>query len=145
MHLGNYGDKVLKRWEVCRAFGEAPRAPVAGTSTVPMFHEKWHMGLLLLDDPIALRAMDIPSKYAPRIPLRSEKPQEVRDAFFSPWIGVTGQPKSIQTDGGEWKNEVWADPCLYRRVALQFQKLGAHPWALERGIYNCLVADDRSS
>ena len=32
----NYVDEVLGRREVCRAFGTAPRAPVAGTSAAPI-------------------------------------------------------------------------------------------------------------
>ena len=50
---------------------------------------------------------------------------------------------------GEWKNELWADFCAGRRIKLQFQRVGAHPWLLERrdgparGIYNRLIGDDR--
>ena len=65
-------------------------------------------------------------------------------------IGVFGQPKCIRTyDGGEWQNEVWADPCSERRVKLQIQGAGARSWILERrnGLARCIyyrpVADDR--
>ena len=41
--------------------------------------------------------------------------------------------KSIQMeDGGEWENEIWPDLRAERRIALQFQGAGAHPWHLER-------------
>ena len=32
--------------------------------------------------------------------------------------------------GGRWGNEVWADLCSERRIKLQFQEVGAHPWIL---------------
>ena len=54
-------------------------------------------------------------------------------------------------EGGEWENELWADLRTERRVKVQFQGVGAHPWKLERrhglarGIYNRLVEDYRFS
>ena len=58
IHLLNYVDGVLERREVCGAFDKAPHAPVAGRSAVSTSTEKLGAGSLLLDDLIALRAMD---------------------------------------------------------------------------------------
>ena len=54
-------------------------------------------------------------------------------------------------EGGEWKNEIWADSCVERRIKLQFQGVGARLLLLERrnglarGNYNRLIEDDRFS
>ena len=54
-------------------------------------------------------------------------------------------------EGGELKNEIWTDCRSERRIKLQFQGVGAHPWTLEgrnglaRCIYYRLVEDDRFS
>ena len=65
-------------------------------------------------------------------------------------MGVFGAPKSLHLDeGGEWKNDLWRDLCVGRRIKLVFQGGGAHPWILERrnglarGIYNRLKAGRR--
>ena len=53
----------------------------------------------------------------------------------------------IWMNGGEWKNDLWRDLCVDRRITQIFQGVGAHPWILERrnglarGIYNRLKAD----
>ena len=83
--------------------------------------------------------------------LRTRPPsRRVRGALRSARIGVSGQPKCIQTnEGGAWQNEVWADPCSERRVKLQIQGAGARSWnlgrrnVLARCIYYRPVADDR--
>ena len=52
-------------------------------------------------------------------------------------------------EGGEWKNEIRADFRAERRIKLQFQCVGAHPWLLRRrnglarGIYNRPIEDGR--
>ena len=52
---------------------------------------------------------------------------------------------------GERKDEIRTDFCAERRIKLQFQGAGAHPWflgrpdGLARGIYNRLNEDDRFS
>ena len=51
-------DDVLARCAVCQAFEKVLHDPVAGTSTVAAFNEKMQVGLLFLDDVIALRVMD---------------------------------------------------------------------------------------
>ena len=53
MHLLTCADEVLARCEVCRAFGKAPHAPVAGASTVAAFNVKLQVDLLFLGDVIA--------------------------------------------------------------------------------------------
>ena len=51
-------------------------------------------------------------------------------------------------DGGEWKNELWAEFRSERRIKLLFRGAGAHPWILERrnglarGVYKRRKADD---
>ena len=73
--------------------------------------------------------MDVFSKYSLLHQVKSKNPQEVRDVFCAGWLGTFGPPKSIQMDeGGEWKNEVWADYCPERRMEIFFQGVGAHPW-----------------
>ena len=116
------------------------------------FNEKLQIDLLFLDDLVALHVMDMFSKYSLLIPVRSKNPQEVWGAFCNSWLSVFGQPKGIQLDeGGEWKNEIWLDLCSDRRVKLQFQGVGAHPWMLERrnglarGIYNRIREGGRFS
>ena len=52
---------------------------------------------------------------------------------------------------GEWKDEVRADSRAARRIKLQFQGVGAHPWLLARrtgparGICGRPTEDDRLS
>ena len=77
--------------------------------------------------------MDAFPKSSPPIPVRSRNPPEVWGAACGTQMGVSGQLESIQTnEGGEWGNEVWADLCSERRIKLQSQVAGLHPWILER-------------
>ena len=76
-------DEVLAQCEVCTALGMAPHAPVAGASTVAMFHGKLRAGLLFLGAILALRVMDALSKYSLLIPFRTKNPQKVWYAFCS--------------------------------------------------------------
>ena len=52
-------------------------------------------------------------------------------------------------EGGERKNEIQMEAASWRRVKLQFQGIGAHPWllgrrsGLARGTYNRLIEDAR--
>ena len=52
-------------------------------------------------------------------------------------------------EGGELENKIWTDLCSECRIKLQFRRVGAHTWVLERrdvlarGINNRLFADDR--
>ena len=92
--------------------------------------------------------MDVFSKYSVLTPVRSKNPLEVWDAFLACWVGIFGPPRAIQMDeGGEWKNDLWRDLCVERRIKLVSQGVGAHPWILERrnglapGIYNRLKED----
>ena len=74
------------------------------------FSEKSQVDLLFLGDVFALHIMDLCSRYSPLIPVRTEGPQEVRDAFCSSEIGIFGPPWIIQLDeDGEWKTELWAE------------------------------------
>ena len=50
MHLISCLGEVLDQCEACRAPDKAPHAPVAGTSTVAMFHGKIQVGLLFSGD-----------------------------------------------------------------------------------------------
>ena len=75
-----------------------PLAPIAGTATVHMFNEKMQVGLLFLGDIVALRVIDVFSKYSLLIPVISNSPKEVRGAPCAAWIGIVGQPQIIQTD-----------------------------------------------
>ena len=141
-------DEVASQRDTCKAFEKAPHIPISGTSTVSMFNERLQMDLLFLDDIIALHIMDVFSKYSILTRVRPKNPQEVWDAFLASWVGVFGAPKSLHLDeGGEWKNDLWRDLCVGRRIKLIFQGVGAHPWILERrnglarGIYNRLKAD----
>ena len=75
-----------------------------------MFNDRVQVILLVLDDIIALRAMDMFSKYSRPPPVRAENPQEVWDAFCGGWLGTFGSPESIQMgEGGEWQNEMRTD------------------------------------
>ena len=67
-----------------------------------MFNEELKVDVLLLDDLVALRVMDVHSKYPLPKPERLGNPQEVWRAFSAAWIGVLGQPKgSPLNEGGE--------------------------------------------
>ena len=97
MHLGNCVGEVLEQREVCRAFAKAPRVPVAGTSTVSTSTGKSQLDLLFLDDSIALRDIDVLPKYSLLIPVLSENPKGVSEAFC----------KCV--DWGSWPPEVHPD------------------------------------
>ena len=92
MHLIACADEVSVRREFREAFEKAPRAPVAGTSTVVLFTEKLQVDLVFSDDIIALHVIDAFPMDSIIIPVRAGSPQEVWDAFCSSWIGVFGPP-----------------------------------------------------
>ena len=81
-------DEVLERCDVCRSFAKAPHDPIAGASTVSMFNGKAQAGLPFLGDIIALRAMDMFSKYSFLLPVQSENPQEAGDVLRGGWLGA---------------------------------------------------------
>ena len=101
MNVATTADEVLGQCKVRRAFDKAPHAPIAGTPTASVSNEKLQADLLFPGDLIALRAMDVFSKYSLLIPVRSEGPPEVWDFISDSRIGVSGQPQSIRTDEGE--------------------------------------------
>ena len=74
MHLVNYVDELPEGCDVCRAFEQAAHVPFVGTHTVSMFSEKLRVDLLFLDHIIALRGMDVYSKYSLLAPLRLKNP-----------------------------------------------------------------------
>ena len=94
-------DDVVSLRDTCKAFEKAPRIPISGTSPVSMFNERVQMDLLFLDDIIALRIMDVFSKYPILTRVRSKNPQEVWDAFISSWVGVFGAPKCLHPKPSE--------------------------------------------
>ena len=146
MHLATCVDEVMAQCEICRTFDEAPHVPAAGTSTVAMFNAKLQVDLLFLDDIIALRIMDLFSKYSFLIPARAKNPQDVWDPCCGSWIAVCGPPMSIQMDeGGEWKTALWTELRFDRRIRLQFQGILVRRNGPVRGICNRLKDDDRFS
>ena len=113
-----------------------------------MLNERLRMDLLFLGDILTLHIKDVFSKYSILARARSNNPQEVWDAFLSSWVGVFGIPKCLHlAEGGEWKNDLWRDLRVARRIKLVSQGAGEHPWILERrnglarGIYNRPKAD----
>ena len=74
--------EVANQCDVFKAFDEAPRTPIAGTSTVTMF----------LGDLIVLHIKDVLSKYSILTPARPENPLVVWDAFVPCWISIFGYP-----------------------------------------------------
>ena len=150
--LANHVDRVLETPAVCRAFDKAPQIQIAGTTTLSAFNEKVQVDLLFLGDLIVMHAIDVFSKYSLLRPAQSGNLQEVWDVFCAGWLGTFGHPKCIQMDeSGEWANKIWPDSCSERRIKLQFQGVGGHPWLLgrrkgpARGSYNRLVEVDRFS
>ena len=128
MHLITCADEVLALCEGCRAFDKAPHVPVAGTSAAATFNGKLKADLSFSADVIALHIMGASSESSPLIPVRTESPQEVPDAFCSSWVGVFGPPVSVQIGGGGgWANELWAELRSDRRIKLLFQGADAHP------------------
>ena len=85
--------------EVCQAFDKAPRAPVAGTSTVAVFNEKLQVDLPFWDDAVAAHLMDVFSKYSLLMPVHAKNPREVWDASRCSWVGGFGPPMCIM---GKW-------------------------------------------
>ena len=73
-------DEVPRQCGVCRAFDKAPHLPAAGTSPVSSFREKLQAGLLLLDNAVALRAMDVSSECSLMVQVSPKNPLGVRDA-----------------------------------------------------------------
>ena len=67
MHLLTCVNEVLAQCEVCQTFEKAPRAPVAGTSTVAVSNEKLQVELLFLDDIAALHVVASSPSTPPRI------------------------------------------------------------------------------
>ena len=109
-YLVNFADDVLEHCDVRNACGKAPHLPIAGPSTVLMFNEMVKADLLLLDNQIALRAIDMFREYPLPLPVQPENPQEVSDVSCGGWLGALGPPKCLPMDeGGEWENELWAD------------------------------------
>ena len=74
MHLLTCVDEVLGHCAVRRAFEKAPHVSIAGSSSVATSNEKLRTDLLFLDDILALRTMNIFSKYSLRKPERSKTP-----------------------------------------------------------------------
>ena len=104
------------------------------------------------DDTNALRATDTSAKNSPLIRERSENPQKVRDVSRSARAAIFGRPKRVQMDqSGEQGNGILTDFRSDRRIEVQFEGVGAHPWlpaqrhGLARGIYSRLAADGRGS
>ena len=150
-HPVPYVDEVLRRCGSCRASDKAPRAPIAGAPAAPMFNEKVQADILFSRALIALRSMYMFPKYSLLHPAQSQNPGDEWDALRAGWLGIFGPPKCIRIcEGGESKHEIWTDLRAERRIKLQFQGAGAHPWLLERRngfarmIYNRLIEDDRS-
>ena len=95
--------------------------PIAGASAASTLNGNSKANLLFLSDLIGLRALDVFPKCPLVVPARSRDPQGVWGAFCSVRIGAVGRPKRTQMDkGGDWKNEVWADPCSDCRIKLPF-------------------------
>ena len=150
MRLLARGDEVSEQLDVCGAFDRAPHAPIAGAAAVAMFNDEVQADLLFLGDIIAVHALDVFSKHFLLIPARSKDPQEFRDAFCYPRVGIFGPPQRIQMDeGGEWEIEVRTELHPERRVKLYFQEVGAHTRILRRrdglarAIFSRLVEEGR--
>ena len=93
-----------------------------------MFNLKVQVDLLLSGGIIAVRAMDMLSKYSLLLPGQCENPQEFWGSFRFGRLGILSPPKSIQMgEGGEWRNETWADLRAGRRIKLQFPGVEAYP------------------
>ena len=100
--------------------------PIVGAPAVSMLNERLRVCLSLLDDIIALCAMNAFSKYPFSIPVHATNSQEVWDAPWSPWVGVLGMPGGFQAGGGGRKSEFRGDVCPECRIKLQFQWAGTY-------------------
>ena len=98
MHSLIHVDEVLEQCELRRPSEKAPHVPVAGTPTASIPNEELQEDLLFLGGIPALHATDVFSRYSLLIPVRPKNPVEVRGAFCTSQIGVSGQPRSIQMD-----------------------------------------------
>ena len=97
-------DDVLEHCQVCGAFEEAPRIPIAGTSAALASNEKLRADLFLSDHAIALHAAGVSSKYPLWIPARFKNSKAKRGVFRSSRSGIFAGPKCIRMDGGGLMN-----------------------------------------
>ena len=113
----NVEDGAIPRCGVCRALDKTSNLPIAGTTSAPPLYEKLQVELPFLVGILALRAMDMYSKYSLLMPVRAGNPSEARGASRSSWIAICGRSQCIRMDeGGGWGNEVRTDLCAGRRL-----------------------------
>ena len=149
MHLANYVNEVPEQRNVCRAFDEAPRAPIAGTSAVSMSNEKLRIALSLSGDVIAPHAM----KALPFATSHAEESEgslgRILAAVVWESFGIQGAFERLKAENGRLK---FGRDCV-RSVALSnnIKWWGRTSWILERrtglarGTYKRLVEVGRFS
>ena len=126
-------DEVVSKCDTCQAFEKALHIPITGTLTVSTLTERPQLDRPFLDDIIALRTMDVLSKYSLLTRVRSGNPLEAWDVPLSSWVGAFGTAKCLHLDkGGVWNNDLWRDLCVERCMKSALQGVGAHPWIVER-------------
>ena len=104
MGLLDYAEVVLGQCGTCRASDEVLHIPIAGASTASPLSEKLRVGVLFLDDPIALCATDVCSKYSSLMPVRPKNSWEAWGVFRSSRIAILVRPTCIHMGGwGEWE------------------------------------------
>ena len=89
MHLLTCVREASDPCEVCRAFDQAPHAPMAGTSVVAMINGKLQADLLSLDAIIAPLSMGVFLV----VRVRTKNPLQGWGAFFNSRIGVFVPPR----------------------------------------------------
>ena len=93
MHLLTCVREASDPCEVCRAFDQAPHAPMAGTSVVAMINGNLQADLLSLDAIIALHSMGVFLEVFLVVRVRTKNPLQGWGAFFNSRIGVFVPPR----------------------------------------------------
>ena len=91
-----YADAESDQCEIRRAFDKAPNIPIAGTTTVTALNKKLQKSLLLLDDAVPLRAIDV-------LPFDSsahQEPSRRMGHLSQPADCHLGRPECIPVDEG---------------------------------------------
>ena len=94
--MGELCGRPWGQCEVCKTFDKVPHIPIAGTSSASPFNGKVGVDLLYLDGAIALRAVDVVSKYSLLTSERSGNPQDTRGVLRSPRIAILAKPGCIR-------------------------------------------------
>ena len=117
MHLVNYVGEVLEQCDICRSFEKAPQVRIAETSTVCTLNGKLHLDPLFLDNLIAFRVMDVPSRYTPLISVHPKVPQKCAMPFAARGLGFLADRSVSRWMEAGGRTIVWKGKCGARGLS----------------------------